>query len=215
MVDIFDEVEEELRAERARYGSAVIAAGLVIVVAVASLQGWRWREARHELAAAGSYLAEMEQADGLRANDNGGRVAAADALRRGAGAWPEGYSVLASLRAAALLADSGNEPAAAAIWDGIAHDPEADPLFRDAATISWVQRQIGSADPSLLEDRLRPLIAAGNPWRPLALEAQGLLEMRVGRLVPAQEIFRQLAQDSAAPEGVRGRASGLLNRLGG
>jgi hypothetical protein len=39
--------------------------------------------------------------------------------------------------------------------------------------------------------------------------------MRTGKTGPAKEIFRRLAQDATAPEGVRGRANGLLNRLGG
>ena len=47
VVDIFDEVDEELRAERAqqllkRYAGVIIAAALLIVGAAAGWQGWRW-----------------------------------------------------------------------------------------------------------------------------------------------------------------------------
>ena len=69
--------------------------------------------------------------------------------------------------------------------------------------------------PALLEARLGPLSAPDSPWHALAQEAQGLLDVRVGKTGPAKEIFRRLAQDASAPDGVRGRANGLLNRLGG
>jgi len=46
VVDIFDEVDEELRAERAqqllkRYGGVIIAGAILIVGAAAGWQGWR------------------------------------------------------------------------------------------------------------------------------------------------------------------------------
>ena len=53
MVDIFDEVDEELRAERAqqllkRYGGLIVAGRLLIVGAAAGWQGWRWYQARQD-----------------------------------------------------------------------------------------------------------------------------------------------------------------------
>ena len=57
MVDIFDEVDEELRAERAqqllkRYAGVIVAVALLIVAAAAGWQGWHWYQARRDQAAA-------------------------------------------------------------------------------------------------------------------------------------------------------------------
>ena len=57
MADIFDEVSEDLRAERAkrlavRYGGWVLAAALLIVAGVAGWQVWQAREAARSAAGA-------------------------------------------------------------------------------------------------------------------------------------------------------------------
>ncbi len=53
MVDIFDEVEEDLRAERAqrllkRYGGVIARGRDPMVGAAAGWQGWRWYQARQD-----------------------------------------------------------------------------------------------------------------------------------------------------------------------
>ena len=75
MVDIFDEVDEELRAERAqqllkRYGWLIVAGALAIVGAAAGWQGWRWYEARQDQAAAVEYLTAMNLADATAAGSS-------------------------------------------------------------------------------------------------------------------------------------------------
>ena len=42
-----------------------------------------------------------------------------------------------------------------------------------------------------------------------------LLDIRTGKLDDARATLRVLAADLSAPEGLRGRAGGLLDRLGG
>jgi hypothetical protein len=64
VVDIFDEVDEELRAERAqqllkRYSGLIIAAVLLIVAAVGGWQAWNWWQAKQDVAAGQRYLATM------------------------------------------------------------------------------------------------------------------------------------------------------------
>jgi len=221
VVDIFDEVDEELRAERTqklliRYGGYIVAVALLIVGAAAGWQGWRWYQARQDQAAAVEYLTAMNLADATAAGTNAAnRSAAIAAFDRLASTAPEGYRTLARLREAALLADAGDLPGAAALWDRVAADTSADPLLRDLASLMWAARQIDTGDPSLLEARLKILAVPDNPWHALAEEQLALLDMRVGKADAAKVTLRRLAQDTTAPNGVRGRAGGLLNRLGG
>jgi hypothetical protein len=220
VVDIFDEVDEELRAERAhrllkRYAGVIIACALLIVGVAAGWQAWRWYQTRQDQAAAAEYLTAMNLAeDPAGVSDaarNGAAIAVLDKLESSA---PKGYRTLARLRAAAAKAALGDVPGALALWDQVAADTSADPLLRDLASLMWAEHQIDSGDPSLLQARLTELAKPGNAWRALAEEQLALLNMRLGKSDEAKAILRRLAQDTTAPNGVRGRANTLLSRLG-
>ena len=219
MVDIFDEVDEELRAESAqrllkRYAGVIVAGALVVVGAVAGWQGWQYWQAKQDAVAASAFVAAATVADSTPAPDaatRGNLIKTFDALASGA---PEGYRTLARLRAAALKADAGDIAGAAALWDQVAGDAAVDPLLRDLAILMSAQRQIDRGDPARLEARLKPLTEPGNAWRTLAQEQLALLDMRQGHADAARTAFRKLSQDVTAPAGVRSRATALLSRLG-
>jgi hypothetical protein len=221
VVDIFDEVDEELRAERAqqllkRYGGLIVACAIAIVGTVAGWQAWRWYEARQDRAAAVEYLTAMNLADATAAGSSeANRTAGIAVFAQLAAKAPAGYATLSRLREAALKADAGDAAGAAALWDQLASDPSVDPLLRDLANLLWAQHQIDSGDPALLEARLKALAAPGNPWHALADEQLALLDLRQGKLDQARTTLRRLAQDTTAPNGVRGRSTALLGRLGG
>jgi hypothetical protein len=219
VVDIFDEVEEELRAERAknllvRYGGVIVAACVIVVAITAGWQGWRWWQARQDMAAAAKYVAAMAQGEGaaMNATARAAAIAQFDPLATTA---PEGYRTLARLREAALKADAGDLTGAAGLWDQVAGDSAADPLLRDLASLLWAARQLDSLDPALLEARLKPLTTPDNAWRASASEQLALLDLRQNRPDAAKATLRRLAQDVTAPAGVRGRSSAVLGQLGG
>lgn len=221
MADIFDEVSEDIRAERvrrlaARYGGWVVGAVLLLIAGVAGWQVWQAREAERSAAVAGSYIAALrgagETPPGTDAPPD--RAPAAAELARLAESAPGGYRTLARLRLAALRAEAGDAPAALALWEQVAADGAADTLLRDLAALLWAQRQVDAGDPSAIEARLRPLLMPTNPWRSLAQEVDALLALRLGRTDQARQAFRQLSADASAPAGVRARAEALLARLG-
>ena len=219
MADIFDEVNEDLRAERAQrfvrqYGVWLLLLAVLVVAGVGGWQAWRWNQVRQSEAVAGSFLTAMRATAGTAPSPDA-RAGALDSYTKIAGTAPEGYRSLALLRAAALRAEAGDGPGASALWDQLARDQAADPLLRDLATLTWAQHQVDAGDPAAVQARLQPLLAAGNPWRPLALEVQAWVLIRTGQDGPARDTLRGLAADTAAPDGVRGRANGLLSRLGG
>jgi hypothetical protein len=217
VVDIFDEVDEELRAERAqqllkRYAGLIIAVALLIVGAAAGWQAWRWWQARQDMAAGQRYLAAMALMQTQASAANGQDVTADfDKLAQSA---PEGYRTLARLQSAALRAEHGDQQGADALWNEVASDTSADPLLRDLASLLLCQHQIDTGDPALLEARLKALAEPGNAWRPLAQEDLALLDLRQGRTQAAKTALSKLAQDVTAPNGVRQRAAALLARLG-
>jgi hypothetical protein len=221
VVDIFDEVNEDLRAERAqallkRYGGLIIAVALLIVAAAGGWQAWHWWQARRDMAAGTAFLAAMTAAQATGpAQDAASRTAAINAFDQVAATAPDGYRTLARLRAAALKADSGDIQGAAALYDQVSSDSAADPLLRDLASLLWAQRQLDTGDPARLEARLKALATPDNPWHALASEDLALLDLRQGHTDAAKTTLRRLAGDVTLPQDLRGRASGLLNRLGG
>jgi len=209
--DIFDEVQEDLRAERARqlgirYGGVLAALALVALVGVGAWQGWRWYEARETAATATAFL------DIHRATERPGAdlKASAERFDAVAASAPDGYRTLARLRAAALKSETGDLAGALAEWDLVANDRAADPLYRDLASLNWVLHGLDAGDPAALAARIAPLAAEGGPWRASARELQALVAVRQGRAVEAKGMLRALAADETAPRGLRERAGRLM-----
>ena len=214
--DIFDEVDEDLRADRAanllkRYGGAMIALALLVVAGAGGWQVWQWYDGKRRAATAESFLAAMATADSQKgAARQQADAAFADVAAKATG----GYRALARLREAALKADAGDVAGASVLWDQVAGDGGADGLLRDIANLQWALHQIDAGDPATVAARLQVLAAPSNPFHALAEEAQAMLALRQGKPDAARDTLRQLAQDATAPEGVRRRADGLLARLG-
>jgi hypothetical protein len=214
--DIFDEVNEELRAERAqrllrRYGALLAGLALLAILGVGAYQGWKYYQTQQIGRQAQAFLAAMRIADGPDAQ----RQTALPDFAKLAQSGNAGYRTLSRLREAALKANAGDNAGAAELWNEVAADTNADPLLRDVANLQWAMHQIESGDPAAIATRLAPLAAPNNPWHALAQEQQGLLAMRQSHDNDARDIFKRLAQDVTAPNGVRARANGLLTRLGG
>jgi hypothetical protein len=217
VVDIFDEVEEDLRAERAqklakKYGWLIILAAVAIVGGVAGWQVWvRW-QTQQDASVASRFVAAQtaieQAAPGAVTN---GPLATLDLL---AARGPEGYKTLARLRAAAVKADSGDLTGAVALWNAVAADSDADTLLRDLASLTAATRQIDQGDPAQIQARLEPLAVFGNPWSALAREQLAILDLRQGKADEAKTKLKALSIDFEAPSGVRARAAALLAGLG-
>jgi hypothetical protein len=221
VVDIFDEVSDDLRAERAarllrRYAGVLIIAAILVLIGVGAQQGWAWYQARQNVAAATAYIANNDkiQAQGasIALND---AVADSKSLTDFAATAPAGYRNIAKLRAAGLLANAGKTADAEALWDQVAGDSGADILLRNLANLLWAQHALGTAPDAQVAARLQPLTAPESPYHALAQETQGLLYLKQGNTTQAKALFSQISADPTAPEGARNRADGLLAKLNG
>jgi hypothetical protein len=213
--DLFDEVQEDLRAERMqrllkRYGGLLTGLALLIIAGVGGHQAWRWWEARQAQQAATVFLAATQAA----AEPGTDSKTVAERLTALAREAPAGYAVLARLRAAALRAEAGERDAALALWDAIARDTSVEPLYRDLATLLWGLHALDGGDAAAVEARLAPLAVAGGAWRFSAEEVRALAAIRRGETGTARQMLTALAAETAAPEGVRQRAGRLLAGLG-
>jgi hypothetical protein len=215
VVDIFDEIEEDLRAERAekllkKYAWLLIAVAVAIVAAAAGWQLWHRYQAKRDAAAAVRYVAVLNALE----RPGAGGTAQLGTLDQLAATAPEGYRTLARLRAAGLKAEAGDVPGAIALWNQVAADGSADPLLRDLASLLATEREIDHGNPAVLEARLKPLARPGNPWSTLAQEQLAILDLRQGKVADARMILQSLSFDFESPAGLRARAAGLLTGLG-
>ena len=211
MTDIFREIDEELRRDNllklwSRYGKYVIAAAVVALAIAFGVEVWLnhlqgQREAQSlRYASAFALVGEGKNADAAK-------VFAAIAGESG------GYAVLAPFEEAAVLAKTGDEKGAIAVYERLAKAPGVDPVFRDLATLLAVMHQLPGQDPKALAARLKPLTVAGNPWRPSALDLTAVADIDAGDKPGALTIYKELAADAAAPRSLRARAAQMAAAL--
>ncbi len=211
MADIFKEVDEALREDRAakfwhRHGSFVVGMAVALVLATAGFQLWKWWELEQRTERSDIYAAAVEL---LERGDS--EAAAAKFAELGD---PDGsYGTLAAFNEASLLAEAGDTAAAIEIWDRLAAGPETELSFQGVATLLSVMYQSDSGDAAELEARLEPLTAADSGFRPLALELTAVLALRQGDRARARELYTQIADDRTAPLGSQQRATQMLAAL--
>ncbi len=221
MVDIFDEISDDLRAEQAakllrRYGALLVLAAVLVLIGVGAQQFWQNYQKRQNDAAATKYLAITGQIDTQASTiTNAQRQADAQQLTGFAANAPAGYRSISRLRAAGLYADAGQIDQADALWDKVSADNGADMLLRQLADLLWAQHALGTAPDVAVAARLQPLTGPENIFHGLAQETQALLYLHEGKQDQAKALFSQIASDPSAPEGVRNRADGLLAQLNG
>ncbi len=213
MADIFQEIDEELRQDRAaklwaRYGNYVIAVAVLIVLAVGGYKFWTARDLEKRQTESATYQDAVSRAGG---GDIEGAIDSLGGLARDSA---DGYGVLARLRQAALAAKKGDLEAAALAYGTVASDSAAPDILRDLARVRSVAARVETADPAELKTALAPIAVAGNPWRPMALELQGILAIRTGDMTAARAAFTELSDSADTPRGMRARAAEVLKALG-
>lgn len=209
VADIFREIDEDLRADRVarlwkRYGWAVIAAAVVVVLASAGWVAWRDYDLKRQGRAGAEFAAAMAFAD--RGDVSGATAALGGLIKQD----PRGYATVSRLYEAALLERAGKVDEALAEYDAVANDTSVDPLYRDLARLAAAYRRIDKLPPDQLAEQLKPLLADSNPWRFAARELDALARLKAGDVKAARDALTRLSDDATAPQGVRARATELL-----
>jgi hypothetical protein len=203
----FQEVDDAVRQDDLklwwkRWGTWVVAAAVLLVVAVAAFVGWR----QYDAARRGEASAAYSQALAKVGQDN---AAARADLAKQAESAPEPYRSLAALAAAQLLDKPADQ--VAALEAAAARLP---PELSDLANVIAGFR---SADAGKLDDtvgKLGALAQGDRPFRASVVELQALAAVRKGDVKRAKELWNILLKDPATPQGAQQRAQAMLNYYG-
>jgi hypothetical protein len=209
--DIFREIDEELRRDNffklwQRYGKYVIAAAVIAVAVTALAVGWRQYRVRQSQADGVRFAAALDLAHQGKDKD------AADAFGAMAQDAHKGRALLARLEEAALRAKSGDADGALGLYDAISKDGSIDQTYRDVATLMAARLELDK-DPKQAQARLAPLTDAKNPWHASALELTAVAQLQAGDKDAARTTYQRIADDLAAPQGLRARAAEMVTAL--
>jgi hypothetical protein len=213
MADIFREVDEEVRRDRAlefwkRYQTLFIILAVVIVAAAGGYRYYQERQ-RSEAEAAG---ARYEGALQLTREN---KISEADeAFQSIIKQGPAGYALLARFRSAADAVDT-DKTKAVAIYDALASDAKLGAPLQDVARIRAALLRLDEADQKEIETRLNPLAQAGAPFRNTARELLAVAALKREDYAAAGRYLDSIVVDAQAPQGVRQRAEALLGLVSG
>jgi len=211
VADIFHEVDEEVRREQLkklwdRYSIYLIALAVLIVAGIGAWRGYEyWVEKRANAAGAA-----FEAAAAL--SGEGKYVEAEAAFAKVVAEAPDGYRVLARMRAAGALAQVKPADAVKA-YDELSADASLGTIWQDLAAIRAGLLLVDTASLADMRRRLDQLAEPTRSFRHTARELLALSAWRNHDLSAAKRYLDMIASDGESPIGTRTRAdvlSGLI-----
>jgi len=194
MTDIFQEVDEEVRRDKAaefwkKHQTAILGAALAIVLAAAGFRYWQYQRERAAENAGDRLQAAIAAFDAGKSNDAFGGLA------RLAADGPGGYKILAEMTEAG--AKAATDPAAAtSAYNAIAANASVDPIFRDAAKLRAAFLELNvPGEEAAGTQALTALASADSPYRRLASLTLGALAIQRGEYDEADKALEAVLGD--------------------
>ena len=213
MVDVFEEVDEQLRADRVegllrRYLPHILA-GLAIVLA-AALAFWAYDSYRQKSIEHASTL----YAQGIETLGKGDTASALKQFNDASKASSGAYRALSLNQEAAIDLDQGKLDLATKAFADAARASH-EPLLADAARLKSAYAMLDTASYADVEKLLKPLTDPKRPYSPLAREALAWAKLRAGRVAEARQDFVVLSLLPTAPDNLHERAHAAIGLIDG
>ena len=204
MVDLFNEVDEELRSGQAISlvrRLAPWATGALAVVLIAYCGVWAYKAYQDRNLATAS-LAYQKGVDALQQGDSAGAFADFEEARQ---AGAPGYKTLALMQEGDLRMTAGKPDEAAALFDRAAA-AAPNQIFGDLARLKAALALLDQAPLAQLRTRLTALEGPKRPLSAYAKEAMAMAELLAGKTDDAKRDLAVLQLSLGAPEDMRQRA---------
>ncbi len=208
MVDLFDEVEEQLRSDRYKT-LALRALPWVIGIGVAALLaalGWWWWQDRQDKAAS---IAAVQYTAAVESVAKGDPTRAFGQFAEVAKSGPPVYRAMALMHQGGMRLEAGKTDEAVGFFDQAA-EAAPDPLLEDLARLKSAFALLDTAPYAQLEERLTPLTKDERPYRAEAKEALAFAKLMDGKATEARGDFAVLALSPESPDPVRERAQAAM-----
>jgi len=215
VADIFQEIDEDLRRDRAvafwrRYQNFIFTGVILIVLGTAGVTVWQIYDQHQREAAGSAYVAAKIAAE--QDPKSAGEILGRIALSGGA------YAQLARFDLAGAALAQNDKAKAFDLLSAIAGDAGIDAPLRGIAAIlgAYLALDLGQWDKAL--SLAEPLTGEKNPYRLAALEVTGLAAYGAGDKAKAKAIFTELkplAEIKGAPRNLKSRVEIMLDRLAG
>ena len=211
MVDLFDEVEEQLRSDRYKtlaFRALPWVIGIAVLALAAALGWWWWQDRQDKSAAAAAeqYTAAIEsyaKRDETRAFGQFDEVAKSG---------PPVYRAMALMQQGGMRLEDGKSDEAVALFDQAAQ-AAPDPLLEDLARLNSAFALLDTAPYAQLEERLTPLTEDDRPYRAEAKEALAFAKLMAGQTTQARGDFAVLSLSPESPDAVRERARAAMEMI--
>ena len=211
MVDLFDEVEEQLRSERYKamaVKAVPYAIGAAVLALAIALGVWGWDTYRTKLA---NEESEAYSA-ALLARDTNKPAEAQAKFEEISKKGPKAYRALALMQLGGVALEKDDVKGAAALFDQAA-DTGADLMITDAARLKSAFALMDTAPVAETEARLKVLAGDDRPYRAVAKEGLAFARLQAGDMAGARSQFTALsiALDSSAE--LRQRAQRVIQLI--
>ena len=209
MSDIFREVDEEVRQDRAlafwnRYQGAFLVLAAIIILATA---GWRIYASRQEAQIEETGARYLSAVQLSREGKSAEAISNLESIVRDGSS---GYRQLAALRLADEIA-AGDAARATTEFDRLSGDTSIDPLFRDVARLRAGMLMLDAGKGTEATARLSPLAVSSGPFRSTARELLAAAAIATDDLPAAGRWLDEIVRDPSAPADVRQRAEAFLS----
>jgi hypothetical protein len=208
MSDIFHEVDEEVRRDKAvefwtKYQNHLFALAALIILATAGYRFYEYRRLQADQAAGAAFQ------DALKLDHDGKTADAEAALAKLLPQAPSGYRMLARFIEAGLKAKS-DPKAGAAAYDALAADDSLGSLPRAAAALRAALARLEAGDSEAARTALVALAIPNAPFRHTARLTLGAMAIGAKDFKTAGKWLDLLVADPQAPQSDRRDAETLL-----
>ena len=209
MVDVFSEVDDDLRREKLtrlwkKIGPFVIGGAVVVVASMGGRVYWQDYVAKQKIQESQQYQAALSSLEA--GNDTEAEAALENLITNS----KYGYGLLASLQSASNMAKTGDTEGALAAYDAISADAGLTQKFRDYGALMSVLILIDQGGREEAYDRLVPLVRQGSDWYYSANETLALMYFTDERFEDAEGIFLLLRADPGTPPDLKNRAAEFM-----
>ena len=211
MADVFEEVEDHLRAQQLKSAGLKALpwiAVLLVVALIGALAYWGYDHFQNQAGAQASekYAAAIEAAQ--RGDVPAAKVALTEVSQKG----PPAYRALALMQLGGEAEGNGKNADAVKLFDQAATVAK-DPILTDLARLKSAFALMDTAPYSELESRLKPLTAEKRPYRTPAREALAFAKLMNGDTAGARGDFVVLSLSQDATEDARQRAQAAMSLI--